>query len=274
MGHPSVLIADDELSVRIGLERILECQGFDVTVAASVPEALGALTTQRFDALISDLNMGEPADGFTLISAMRRQQPNALTVLVTGFPNFESALEAIRNQVDEYLLKPAEPAKLVSLLRDRIQGQSVVPMPRSTKCAADLIRENLRSIIDRWLETVEASHEFAGIMLPRPQLLAPIVSRLAELVVMLQFPLTAQGFDLSAARHLGKIRRRQGYTPEMLAEEARLLENCVFECLETTLLKLDTSHVIHDLVRIADRSQIQLRAALKGFAAGDAAEAA
>src|SRR5437868_2728004 len=110
MDHTSILIADDELAVRVTLEAILKRQGFEVTVAASVQEALHAMSSQKFDALISDLNIGEPADGFTLISAMRRQQPNAVTILITGFPDFEAALEAIRNQVDEYLIKPAEPA--------------------------------------------------------------------------------------------------------------------------------------------------------------------
>jgi ActR/RegA family two-component response regulator len=266
MGHPSVLIADDELSVRITLEEILSQQGFEVTSTASVREALCAMNSHSYDVLISDLNIGQPGDGFTLISAMRRQQPDALTVLITGFPDFESALEAIRNQVDEYLIKPAEPARLVSLLQDRISGRIPVHTPRTTKCAVEIIRDNLQSIIDEWLQRMGTSHELACVTLPKPELLGPIVSRLTELLLMLELPTKTQVFDLIAASRLGRIRQHQGYTPDMLAEEARLLENAIFDCLETNLLKIDTSHLIHDLVRITDTSRIQLKASLKASA--------
>src|SRR5690348_12966874 len=119
MSRLYILVADDEAGIRLTLAALLEQHGFAVTPVASVPEALSAMTTQHYDALISDLNIGQPGDGFTLISAMRRQQPDALTILMTGFPDFEAALEAIRKQVDEYMIKPTEPDKLLELLRER-----------------------------------------------------------------------------------------------------------------------------------------------------------
>ena len=270
MDHTSILIADDELAVRVTLEAILKRQGFEVTVAASVQEALHAMSSQKFDALISDLNIGEPADGFTLISAMRRQQPNAVTILITGFPDFEAALEAIRNQVDEYLIKPAEPATLVSKLQELMKSRNHVHTTRAMKRAADLIRESLLSIIDNWVQRVRQSPELAQLAeltVPRAQLVAPVIAKLAELVVMLGFPSTEESYDVSAAFSLGAIRTWQGYTPEMLAEEARLLENSIFDCLEANLLRLNTSYLIHDIVDITDRSQIQLKASLKGASA-------
>ena len=83
------------------LSAILSRFGFDVTSAADVPEALSLIANRKFDVLISDLNIGEPGDGFTVVSAMRRVQPEAATFILTGYPDFESALLAIRNQVDD-----------------------------------------------------------------------------------------------------------------------------------------------------------------------------
>jgi ActR/RegA family two-component response regulator len=40
----------------------------------------------HFDVLISDLNIGHPADGFVVVSAMRRTQPDTLTFILTGYP--------------------------------------------------------------------------------------------------------------------------------------------------------------------------------------------
>jgi CheY-like chemotaxis protein len=70
-----VLFVDDEETIRLTLPVILEQHGFEVTVAGTVPEALDIITHQKFDILLTDLNIGTPADGFILVTAMRRCQP-------------------------------------------------------------------------------------------------------------------------------------------------------------------------------------------------------
>src|SRR5437773_12017466 len=112
-----VLFVDDEAAIRLTLPVILEQQGFAVTIAASVPEALEVINHRAFDVLLTDLNIGSPADGFILVSAMRKIQPGAATFILTGYPDFQTALEAIRKQVDDYFTKPADIPTLVSTLR-------------------------------------------------------------------------------------------------------------------------------------------------------------
>jgi DNA-binding NtrC family response regulator len=68
---------------------VLESEGFTVTTVGSVPEALNQITKCRFDVLISDLNVGHAADGFVVVSAMRRMHPETLTFILTGYPGFE-----------------------------------------------------------------------------------------------------------------------------------------------------------------------------------------
>src|SRR5205814_9164625 len=69
-----ILFADDEPSIRMTLPAILQLEGFEVSVAATVAEALAYINRETFDVLLADLNIGERGDGFTLISAMRRSQ--------------------------------------------------------------------------------------------------------------------------------------------------------------------------------------------------------
>lgn len=69
---------------------------------------LALITAEKYDVLISDLNIGHPGDGFTVVSAMRRTQPEAVTLILTGYPAFESVLRAIREQVDDFLTKPTD----------------------------------------------------------------------------------------------------------------------------------------------------------------------
>jgi CheY-like chemotaxis protein len=79
MSKNRLLLVDDEASIRLTLGTILQLRGYDVTVVGSVPEALSAIQNAQFDVLVSDLNIGEPYDGFMIASAMRRVQPGVVT---------------------------------------------------------------------------------------------------------------------------------------------------------------------------------------------------
>ena len=68
------------------------------------PKRLRSSIIVRSTWLLTDLNIGGPADGFILVSAMRRVQCKAATFILTGYPDFQTALEAIRKQVDDYFV--------------------------------------------------------------------------------------------------------------------------------------------------------------------------
>jgi DNA-binding NtrC family response regulator len=115
-----ILFVDDEASIRLTLPRVLEQHGFKVNSAATITEALAEISRQHFEVLISDLNVGKAGDGFRIVSAMREQQPRCIIVILTGYPLFETAVEAIQHQVDEYVVKPVDVDELVRCLRRRL----------------------------------------------------------------------------------------------------------------------------------------------------------
>src|SRR3954447_5608490 len=151
--------------IRRTLPEILRQEGFEVTVAANVPEALEHMQREHFDILISDLNIGEPGDGFTVVSAMRRSQPQAATFILTGFPDFDTALKAIRSQVDDYLVKPAHPIRLIEKVRAKLADRAQSKRPRSMQRVSYVIRENRKTIAREWLREVNAHPELAAIPL-------------------------------------------------------------------------------------------------------------
>jgi DNA-binding NtrC family response regulator len=118
-----LLLVDDEPSIRLTLPPVLEGHGFDVTTAASVGDALAEICRSRFDVLLSDLNIGEEGDGFRVVSAMRSAQPGCVNVILTGYPAFESAVQALRNQVDDYLVKPADVETIIEVLREKLESR-------------------------------------------------------------------------------------------------------------------------------------------------------
>jgi ActR/RegA family two-component response regulator len=118
-----VLVVDDDPIVPKTLVSVLKQRGFDVDVAASVAEALRAIEEHRHDVLICDLNIVDAGDGFTVVTAMRKAEPTSVIVLLTGYPGFETAVEGIRQQVDDYFVKPADYDDLISTLEERLASK-------------------------------------------------------------------------------------------------------------------------------------------------------
>ncbi len=92
---PKVLVVEDDDAVRMMLQEGLQRDGFDVVAASNVRDALRLISTQSFDVLLSDLHMPLAGDGFTLVSAMRHTHPDALTVVLSGYPALDEAMSSI-----------------------------------------------------------------------------------------------------------------------------------------------------------------------------------
>ena len=120
-----ILFVDDEPSIRLTLPPVLEQHGFEVKAAASVAEAVKQIKASRFDVLISDLNVDEGGDGLRIVSAMREKQPHCVTLILTGYPGFETAVDALRLRVDDYVVKPVDVETLISALRKKLEQKSI-----------------------------------------------------------------------------------------------------------------------------------------------------
>lgn len=106
------LIVDDEESIRFFLTETLERAGHQVTAVASGEEALDRLKDTAFDVAILDLKLGGPVDGQRVLQAIRWRWPATVVIMLTAFGSLESAMGAIGEGVDGYLLKPVRPAEL------------------------------------------------------------------------------------------------------------------------------------------------------------------
>jgi len=100
-----VLLVDDVEGVRNMMRASLEERGFDVVPASGVTQALKLIATQTLDVVITDLHMPNPSDGFAVVTAMHNSQPDALTLLVNGYPDVKRALEATFLEADEILVE-------------------------------------------------------------------------------------------------------------------------------------------------------------------------
>ena len=104
------LVVDDEERIRFFLTETLERVGHVVTAVASGEEALDRLQDTAFDLAILDLKLGGPVDGQRVLEAIRWRWPATVVIMLTAHGSLESAVDAIQEGVDGYLLKPVRPA--------------------------------------------------------------------------------------------------------------------------------------------------------------------
>jgi DNA-binding response OmpR family regulator len=121
--HKRILFVDDEPAIRATLAAILRRYGFIVTVAATVAEAVEEIKKQEFDLLLSDLNIEAERDGYTVIRAMRQANPNCINIVLTGYPDEESAVEGLKLGIDDYIAKPANADVLVAMLAEKLSAR-------------------------------------------------------------------------------------------------------------------------------------------------------
>ncbi|MFN2220818.1 MAG: response regulator transcription factor [Anaerolineae bacterium] len=115
------LVVDDEERVRYVLEETLRRVGHVVVTASSGEEALDLLRDTSFDVAVVDLKLGGHVDGLRVLEALRWRWPGTAVVILTAHGSLESALAAIREGVDAYLLKPSKPAEVRQAVQEALE---------------------------------------------------------------------------------------------------------------------------------------------------------
>ena len=268
MPQVKVLLVDDDEVLLKTLEAVLLQNGFEVTGVTNVPDALELISSQPFDVLLSDLNVGQPGDGFTVVSAMRRVQPNACTFILTGYPDFESAIKAIRSQVDDYFSKPLNIAQLLKAIESVHSGKQSHREPATLQTVPTLVTNLLPVITERWLEEVLKDAEIAALPLTREERVDHVPELLHHLVARLE----QQNIELSsgsteAARKHGRVRFQQGYTIPQIVFEGRVLQKVLGFIIQENLLDLDLSTLVHEILEIGQSLQAELELSIQAYQA-------
>lgn len=241
-----ILFVDDEPGIRLSLPAVLAMHGFDVTTASSVAEALHAMNSLPFDVLISDLNIGHPGDGFTVVSAMRRTQPDCVTLILTGYPAFETALQAIRSQVDDYLIKPAPVEMLVNAIEQKLLQRSP-HHPIALKRVHQLLRENAESIAEAAAAEVARAADLGSRPDDHREHLAALIRKLADdLETSPDGPAMAKFADA-----FGRTHQRLGFPLPSTIDEIGVLCRHIYESIQANLISVDVSYLVLDLQNIA-----------------------
>jgi YesN/AraC family two-component response regulator len=265
MSETRILLVDDDQLIRLALADVLQEQGFEVTMAENVPEALKLISSNVYDVLLSDLHMPGAGDGLTVVSAMRHSNPEAVTMLLSAFPEMDAASRAILLQADQILVKPMGVPALVKAIRERLATGA--PAARVVETVATILERSIESTIQDWYKHIQKDEKVMAVALTYEQRTGHLPQVLRDLVRRLESSIPIGGKELRSAAAVahGLERRRQGYSAAMMVEESRMLQVSVFHTLQKNLAAIDFSILLTEVMTIADEIDSQLSQAMTSY---------
>lgn len=126
MPNASILVADDEKSIRLTVSQALTSQGYEVTTAVDGSTAIDQLKAMPADLLLLDIQM-PGMDGIEVLQKAMAQQPSLKVVMISAHGSLDNAVEAMKLGAVDYLQKPFTPGELRELVnrvleRDPVSG--------------------------------------------------------------------------------------------------------------------------------------------------------
>ena len=135
-GDRSLLIVEDDKSFLQRLARAMEGRGFNVTTAESVADGLDQVEKGAPAYAVVDMRLGD-GSGLDVISALKRRRPDARGIVLTGYGNIATAVNAVKLGAVDYLAKPADADDVVNALL-ALDGK--VAVPPENPMSADRVR--------------------------------------------------------------------------------------------------------------------------------------
>jgi len=135
MSAATVLIAEDDLSLREALCDTLSLAGYRVIATRDGEEALNACESENVDLLVSDVQM-QPMDGHQLLRRIKQLKPDLPVVLMTAYGTIQKAVDAMREGAADYLVKPFDAEALL---------ERIARLARPPEQTTDLIAADSRS---------------------------------------------------------------------------------------------------------------------------------
>jgi two-component system, response regulator RegA len=143
------LIVEDDTRLMQCLTRAMEVRGFKVTNAGSVYDGLAQIQLSAPDYAVADMRLSDGC-GLDIIAALKQRRPDARAIILTGYGNIATAVEAVKLGAVDYLTKPVDADDIVSALLAPLGGKADAPshpiprlwiLPRTASKSASLIRK-------------------------------------------------------------------------------------------------------------------------------------
>lgn len=116
---PSVLLIEDDESVRKSLIDLLKKNEFDVETASDGNEALSKIRSKLYNVALIDIRLPD-IEGTKLLRKLKEENPDIKEIIITGYPSLQSAIDAVNEGADAYILKPFNPKELLAKIKEKL----------------------------------------------------------------------------------------------------------------------------------------------------------
>ncbi len=134
----SILVVDDELSMREFLKILLEKEGYEVNVAADGTSALDCIAEHQFDLVISDIRM-PGMTGLDLLAKVKDSKPDVAFIMITAFASPDDAVTAMKNGAFDYITKPFNVDEIKGIISSVLTRKSAQPAAQEDKSFPGII---------------------------------------------------------------------------------------------------------------------------------------
>ena len=145
MASGSLLVVDDEESVAVTMGAILEMDGYTVSISTNGADALRRLDEHTYDLVLTDLRLDD-IDGLTIVSQVARVQPEAVSIILTGYASLESAIKALREGAYDYLIKPCDVDELRAVVARGIERRQLGIQLKERLAELEAANETIRDL--------------------------------------------------------------------------------------------------------------------------------
>lgn len=193
----NILVVDDEPVARQSLSDILRLEGYNVTAVANGEQAVEHVRNHAVDLIVLDLKM-PGMNGLDVVQVVNQVSPDTEIILLTAFGSMESAVEALRQRVHDYLLKPASPGQILESVRRGLERREIRLNQRESKESEVLVFTTSDGTeVDLMRRTVTRGSQVESLTPAEGHLLKVFLENAGKVYSHRELVLLVQGYDVS-----------------------------------------------------------------------------
>ena len=200
---PNILVVDDEPVARQSLSDILRLEGYSVNSVPNGQAAVEHVRTHPVDLMIVDLRM-PGMDGLEVVQVVNQVSPETEVVLLTAFGTTESAIQALRLRIHDYLLKPASPSQVIASVKKGLTRRDARLKARGGAASADIVDESAiefalkdGTTVDLSRRLIRKKNEIVHLTPAEGRLLRVLIENPGRVYTHRELVLLVQGYDTS-----------------------------------------------------------------------------
>jgi DNA-binding NtrC family response regulator len=144
----SILIVDDDPSIRKTITAILAEKGYDVEAVGTAKEAIEKSKTGFYNLALLDIRLPD-MEGVKLLTKMKETKPKMAKIIITGYPSLQNAVEALNKGADAYIIKPVNIDEMLATVKHHLGRQ---------RKAQKMTQDQLVQFIETRVKQLEHEH--------------------------------------------------------------------------------------------------------------------